>query len=260
MDSNSTFIYPYRSASASAAGIANALGIRRISHTNSRFVGRPNKTVINWGATEVPDTVMNCGRVLNPPDRVRQASNKRVFFEAVQAAGEAGPRIPAWTTSMETAQAWLANGECTTVFGRRTLSGHSGEGIEVFTQADQVVNCPLYTQYVKKREEYRVHVSTRGVFSIQRKARQVSAENANYMIRNLANGFIFARDNVQLPNQDATDQAVKALAVSGLDFGAVDIIYNERSGLSYVLEINTAPGLEGTTVLHYETEIRGLLT
>ena len=38
----------------------------------------------------------------------------------------------------------------------------------------------------------------------------------------------------------------------GLDFGAVDVIWNEHESKAYVLEINTAPGLEGSTVEDYK--------
>ena len=36
-----------------------------------------------------------------------------------------------------------------------------------------------------------------------------------------------------------------------LQFGAVDIIWNEKENKCYVLEINTAPGLVGTTLTKY---------
>ena len=45
--------------------------------------------------------------------------------------------------------------------------------------------------------------------------------------------------------------AVNAVKALGLDFGAVDIIYNEKENQYYVLEVNTAPGLEGTTLIKY---------
>jgi D-alanine-D-alanine ligase-like ATP-grasp enzyme len=42
--------------------------------------------------------------------------------------------------------------------------------------------------------------------------------------------------------------AIKSL---GLDFGAIDMIYNERRNQYYVLEVNTACGLTGTTLDKY---------
>jgi glutathione synthase/RimK-type ligase-like ATP-grasp enzyme len=259
----SVFIYPYRVGSASAAGLANALDVKRIAHTNSRYRGRPSKKVVNWGATTMPEEVLQSGVVLNRPELVRNASNKRVFFETVSAAGEDGPRVPDWTTSAATAAGWLANRECKIVFARTVIAGHSGEGIVEYTDAEVLAQQPdnvLYVKYVPKREEYRVHVSrVSGVFSVQRKARRLSDQEPNYRIRNHANGFVYAREGVELPNEDATQQALKALAVTGLDFGAIDLIYNARRGVSYVLEVNSAPGLEGSTVLEYAEEIRRLL-
>jgi D-alanine-D-alanine ligase-like ATP-grasp enzyme len=44
---------------------------------------------------------------------------------------------------------------------------------------------------------------------------------------------------------------VAAVAAVGLDFGAVDIIWNQTQDRCYVLEINTAPGLCNTTCQKY---------
>ena len=41
----------------------------------------------------------------------------------------------------------------------------------------------------------------------------------------------------------------------GLKFGAVDLIWNELENKSYVLEINTAPGLTGATLEKYAQAI-----
>jgi D-alanine-D-alanine ligase-like ATP-grasp enzyme len=41
-----------------------------------------------------------------------------------------------------------------------------------------------------------------------------------------------------------------------LDFGAVDVIWNEKQQRAYVLEVNTAPGLEGQTVDDYARGIK----
>jgi hypothetical protein len=94
------------------------------------------------------------------------------------------------------------------------------------------------------------------VFDVQRKARtrDVPDDEVNWKIRNTAGGFIFAREGVTPSNvhPDVLYQAQRAIAViPGLDFGAVDVIWNRSRGGAYVLEINTAPGLEGTTLTRY---------
>jgi glutathione synthase/RimK-type ligase-like ATP-grasp enzyme len=50
-----------------------------------------------------------------------------------------------------------------------------------------------------------------------------------------------------------------AVSALGLDFGAVDIIWNEREDKCYVLEVNTAPGLQGSTLENYANAIMEVL-
>jgi D-alanine-D-alanine ligase-like ATP-grasp enzyme len=86
---------------------------------------------------------------------------------------------------------------------------------------------------------------------VQQKKRRHDHDNPNWQVRNHANGFIYARSDVN-PPAAVLDAAKKALAATGLDFGAVDVIWNQHAGRAFVLEINTAPGLEGTTVEEYK--------
>ena len=41
------------------------------------------------------------------------------------------------------------------------------------------------------------------------------------------------------------------------DFGAFDVIYNQKKNQAFVLECNTAPGIEGTTLDNYVEAING---
>lgn len=50
-------------------------------------------------------------------------------------------------------------------------------------------------------------------------------------------------------------EAIKAVNALGLDFGAVDIVTEKNTGIPYVLEVNTAPGNEGTTTQKYVDSI-----
>src|SRR3546814_9896600 len=81
----------------------------------------------------------------------------------------------------------------------------------------------------------------------------------NWKIRNHDNGFIYARDEklAEVPKKVLSD-SIKAVGVCGLDFGAVDVIYNEAKGIGFVLEINTAPGLTGTTLEGYTKRFKEL--
>ena len=144
---------------------------------------------------------------------------------------------------------------------RTPLTASEGRGIVVANNRAELVNAPLYTKYVKKKDEYRIHVLRRPggmpvAISIQRKAKR-NGVDADFKIRNLANGFVFVRDGVKAPD-DVRIQAAAAIEASGLAFGAVDVIWNEHQGRAYVLEINTAPGLEGQTVEDYAEAFRNL--
>lgn len=255
---NNTWLYPYKAGSASGRALAQALGIRRISHRNSTFRGNGHKTIINWGASRLPEEVGRCV-IINNPAAVHRASDKLQFFTNAEC------RKPEWFTDKAAAREWiLENSGCIVV--RNVLNGHSGEGIELIGEEqarfEELPTAPLYTAYVPKKQEYRVHVFRGEVIDVQRKARRrdVPDEAINWKVRNHANGFVFARNGDALRDvpADCLVQAVSAVTSLGLDFGAADVIYNDRQSLAYVLEVNTAPGLEGTTLTNYVAAFSGL--
>jgi glutathione synthase/RimK-type ligase-like ATP-grasp enzyme len=120
-----------------------------------------------------------------------------------------------------------------------------------------LVNAPLYVKYKKKRKEYRVHVFKGQVIDVAEKRRRRKDERPatfDGYVRNLANGWVFCRDSIVKP-ADLDGLAIAACAALGLDFGAVDVIWNEKENKCYVLEVNTAPGLQGTTLTNYTNAI-----
>lgn len=227
------------------------MGIKRIKHENSKYKGRPDRIVINWGSSQVPEQISK-SRVINKPEVVAICANKLKFFEALSGQDVS---IPDWTNSYDVAVKWVGDGF--TVCARTVLSGHSATGLVLMDKDNpkSFVKAPLYTKYVPKQDEYRVHVVDGKVIDIQRKALrngwvEEHGTDVNYKVRNLANGFVYIRQDVNAPKQ-VSEQAIKAMEIIGLDFGAVDVIYNLKNARAYVLEINTAPGLEGTSVDNY---------
>jgi len=241
-----TFLYPYKSGSQSAKDLALGLGIKRIKCKGSKFKGGANKTVINWGSSN-PTVDFGNAIIINKPYNIGLASNKLLSFKHMQ---EFGVSVPEYTQRKEQAVEWLAEGH--KVFCRTKLSGHSGEGIVVAETINELVDAPLYTKWIRIGQEYRVHVFRGEVLDVQRKARKhdVPDEDVNWKVRNLAGGFIFARADVN-PPEDVLKQAVDAVEALGLDFGAVDIITGKNNNNAYVLEVNTACGLMGTTLEKY---------
>lgn len=257
---NSKFIYSYNRFSEGAKLLAETMGIKRIKHSNSRFRPSANKTVINWGCgKEGPLQALTPCRILNDNGRVRMASNKLAYFSSLIEQPDA-PRIPEWTTDQAVAREWNAAG-CLVV-ARTVLNGHSAEGlvlIEPNTPPEAFTAAPLYTKYVKKLSEWRVHIVAGNVIDVQKKLKKVdfNEEERDSRIRNLANGYIFAREFDDLPD-DVIEQANRAFNCSGLDFGAIDVIYNRHLNQAFVLEINTAPGLCGTTLEKYAEALGAL--
>lgn len=251
-----TYIYSHNPFSEGAKALSQALEVKRIKHGNSKFRGSQLKTVINWGSSALPGQVAAC-HILNKPENIRNASNKLKSFELFE---QAGVSIPPFFTSKEQASAYLQEDDSRSVVCRTVLNGHSGVGIVMADSADDLVDAPLYTAYVKKQEEYRYHVFMGKVVDIQRKARKLDfpKEEVNWQIRNLGGGFIFAREGVE-ENEVASKNAIMAVEALGLDFGAVDIIWNKKDDLYVVLECNTAPGLSGTTLDGYAKRFKEVL-
>jgi glutathione synthase/RimK-type ligase-like ATP-grasp enzyme len=244
-------IYPYINGSKSAKALAMSLNIKRLFRE-----GKPIKVkdvVINWGCSRIRRDV-KCPIILNPPDCVAIAGNKLSTFKAL--TGIVG--IPEWTESLVEASTWLDEGF--DVVARTTLTGHSGEGIIISTPGDDLPVAPLYVKYIPKKDEYRIHVFQGKAFFVQRKARnkEIPNEKVDWKVRNHGNGFIFAHKDVDVPDV-AKEYAIMAVKTLGLDFGAVDIIKHAKKKEWFILEINTACGLEGTTLTKYTEQFEGIL-
>jgi glutathione synthase/RimK-type ligase-like ATP-grasp enzyme len=246
-------IAPYKRGSRSAkllrAGLSEALG-RNVLFVSPERVGlcKSSRIVINWGSSGV-DYEGGC-RIINHPVSVSIAANK---LQTLAAFNLYDIPHPQFTVDINTARDWLAEGN--KVMCRTLLTAHSGQGIVVAKQQDELVDAPLYTKYIRKQKEFRVHVFNSKIIDIQEKRRSSSVDNHHPYIRNHTNGYVFCRGDIEEPN-DLRGVAISAVNALGLDFGAVDVIWNEAQDKCYVLEVNTACGLEGSTVNKYVNAIK----
>lgn len=240
------YLYSYQY-STGAKELAKALNIHIIKRNNSKFLGNKYKTVINWGAQELNKNILKAV-VLNHPEAIQKASGKLSFFRTLNGTG----LTPEYTEDIKTAIKWDSNDE--TVVCRTLLNASGGRGIVI----DRVVQAPLYVKYVPKKSEFRVHFLNNEIIDVQKKAKVHNFENPNWQIRNLEGGFIYARHNIEVPNA-VLECANDVISKFDLDFGAIDIIYNEKHNKAYALEINTAPGLEGQTIAIYASAFNDYL-
>jgi glutathione synthase/RimK-type ligase-like ATP-grasp enzyme len=265
-------ILPYRQGSKSAKALADKLGGKVLKLEGSKYKYSSGDVIINWGNTTTPDHLegqMPGSHWFNFPWEIRSASNKLLFFQRMKEAG-LSDIIPRFFTSQDEIP-----DDAFPIVCRTVLAGHSGDGIVIANTRSDLVPAPLYVQYVKKQDEYRIHVGMRGentgypysedgdvpfadIISVQRKARRLETPDSevNWKVRNHQNGFVYVRQNVAPPDA-VLEVAKQAFVASGLDFGAIDVIWNQQQQRAYVLELNSAPGLEGSTVDDYAKFFRG---
>lgn len=205
--------------------------------------------IVNWGVRRNwnwPEATR-----FNHPKAIQLASDKLEAFKEM-CWPHKHVQLVEWTASQEIAQLWANNDK--TVVVRNKLTGHSGDGIIIIGPGQLVPSAPLYTKYVFKIREFRVHVVAGKVIDTQKKIRDPDQEPTNWKIRSHANGFIYVRNNIA-NSSERNELAIAAINALGLDFGAVDIV-EDKAGKFYVLEVNTAPGLEGKTVELYANAFR----
>lgn len=253
--------FAYSNSSKSVKLLTEVLGWKLLRRINSRFRPRINDTIINWGNSNLhPNLPFNI-HYINHPSKVGVISNKLRYARQIISAGDDLPfRSISFTQSKDTAQSWLDAGS--TVVARTILNGSEGRGIVITKPNGVLPNAQLYSKYQPKEQEFRVHVINGEVVKVQKKLRRkeegVVVPEDIFLIRNTANGFRFC--TVTEYPQDVAHQAVEAVKFFNLDFGGVDVIYKQaryaRDAKAYVVEINSAPGIEGDTVTKYAEKFR----
>lgn len=217
--------------------------VLRVRKDSVRYKRRPSDKIVTWGK------VAPSPHELAGQEQAKHiACNKLLSFRKFK---EYGVSCPEWTTDLAEALEWHFAGK--PVLARTKLTGHSGEGIEFIGEAPYP-HARLYVQYKKKKHEFRVHVFQSKVIDVTQKKRRAGFEGRNNQIRNHQNGWVYCRENIQEP-EGLQQLALDACSAIGLLSGAVDIIWNEKENKCYVLEVNTAPGVEGTTCKKYTNEI-----
>lgn len=236
-----TWIAPWRLSSKGAKGVANELNIKRIKPVHSRYRYRSGDKVINWGRGHCSFPV-----VLNQPEAVTFAVNKRRAWDRFHDRGV--PTVES-TRDRETASAWLLCGS--RVYRRETLTGHGGRGVSVLSGDEGVRSIwndnqsYTYTKGFPTNREFRVHVVGDNAVSVLEKKKR-RGTNPDPLIRSHGD-WVFCCNNLDSYPEVVKEQAIAAVKALGLDFGGVDIALDCGNNVC-VFEVNSAPGLEGTSV------------
>lgn len=260
-------IYPYKMKSRSASKLQEFLEREDADcirvYPDRDYRPRKNDLIIGWGSGNWPAWRREADRTntlwLNPSDKIDHAINKPTTFSLFKAAHVA---CPEFTSRIGKARQWLDNG--LTVLARQELEGHDGSGLVIISNPEDLVKAELYTLYENKTAEYRVHVFQGEVFWAQERA-PIENEDSKYYtatpdkkIRTSSKGWALYVANASCPRRCKTE-AVKAISALDLDFGCVDIGYNQREETPVCYEVNTAPELTDRTCRAYAQQIMKLI-
>lgn len=243
-------IHSYKRGSRSARDIRGALGLRWLANSGRLLTAWD--LVLNWGTSLCPPRAYGA-RWINHPEAVGMAVDKLATFRAL---GDT-VTVPTWTEDIAVATVWGIGGF--RVLARDLTRGHGGRGITVVNPGEEVPRARFYTRYRPKADEYRVAVCDGQVFDIQQKRRR-HGQAIRAEIRNSENGWVFCRADaegqpIECPPQ-VVEAGVRAVAGLGLDFGSVDIGWTRTPGIATVYEVNTAPGLDGSTLDKWRWALR----
>jgi RimK-like ATP-grasp domain len=192
--------------------------------------------------------------------RINWGTNKLAKGKLGQLAAFVGHGIPVppYIVTKQYAKESCANGEI--IVCRTLLNSKAGKGIVIARKPEEVVDAPLYTIYIKKDREFRVQVCGTSV-NILEKKRKAGVEIKEKLIRTHENGYVFCSYDA-----DAEPELTEALSKFALDaakvivtgdilVAGVDIIKRKGSSALYVLEVNAAPGIEGSSVEFFKQSI-----
>ena len=261
------FIRPYHAASRAVKAIKEELKIRSLKiDGTSKYSPKNGDIIINYGNSQsfnyYPATV------LNTPDVVELCADKMEFYRNHR--NRYIPQTLCERAGIEDVHKRVfkerVGKDDVPVIVRTLTRASQGRGTYYF---DSVNNLPknykidgkkikIISEYIKKNREFRVHMFGGVVFDIveKKKMKDWDREDVNFKIRNHKNGWVFCRNDLnEVPH--AVFQACEHIfSESGLDFGALDVIYNEYHNRAYVVEINTAPGMEGQTAIKYAEKFK----
>lgn len=184
--------------------------------------------LIRWGSTATSRFMPEV--TINPAYAITRATNK---LQSLVTMKERGIPVPEFNTDPQ--------GVCAPFLGRN-IHHTRGQDIILCMQTRDAFRerRDYYVEYIPVDREYRVRVVGDTCVRVSEK---VHTEGAPYVpwIRNYETGHTFVSPRTRLNGfQEAL--AVAAVKVLGLDFGAVDMVVGD-DGITYVLEVNTAPAL-----------------
>lgn len=206
--------------------------------------------LIRWGAPA--KVARKPKKVLNRADAISAASNKREALELMRKAGIKVPTIYKDPLNIKQGEQPVTY----PLLGRKDKHVGANDIILCLQARDieraKATGCTHFSKYVPTKAEYRVHVFGDNIIKVSQKILTEPDQALQPWIRNLGAGYTFRQPETRLSGA-ARGMAIDAVSSLGLTFGAVDIIIGDDDQ-PYILEVNTAPGLQTDTSLEAYTE------
>jgi glutathione synthase/RimK-type ligase-like ATP-grasp enzyme len=223
-------IKPYKNYSEGYKKLRRLLGLARYNSRDKYGV------LFNWGSLRKD---FNSNILLNKEDGVRVSRNKVRTLEVLR---DKGIRVPRFTKNFEEAKNFKFPVYCR----KNYLNG--GVGIFVAETKEQLIHSDFYTESINVEAEYRVHVFKDKILCWAKKIPK--DQYSSRYIRNHSKGYKFSlMDNSRIFTK-LEEYAIKSINAVGLDYGCIDCVLSTDHKF-YVLETNSAVGLEGTTLDMY---------
>lgn len=215
------------------------------NYTPSESIARIKRQLALYNPSEIPNKTLRYGQAVPKLTQYR-------YFTANSIP------CPVWTQNAHLAKDWHSSGNV--VYARKERITARGQGITLIYPINKWPgeDFLVYTKYIPNDREFRVNIFEDKFVNIREK---LLLENyaTRSLVRSSDNGYTTTH---HLPIPDTLKERIKLLAlaaaeISSSSFKGVDIIYNEDEDKLYVLEVNSAPAIQGSSVGEYVSTMLG---
>ena len=192
--------------------------------------------IINWGNHMFSnDTLFD----LNVPSAIATTSNKTTARMILQQEGVAVPKT--YFPGPDSNLSWTKT--CNYPIIVRPSHHHKGSNFKVYSDPTSLAaflwgNYDWYaSELFEKTHEFRVYVGHGKVLFVHSKPLVEGEIRANYAINHESWPVIKWSEHIESVNVES----IRAVTELGLDYGAVDIMYNANTDQVAIAEVNTSP-------------------
>jgi len=222
--------------------LGEALGVE----VTSAPINAPGETVINWGS----HGSIVAGKVVNTPEACKKCGNKAIQHKALQGHTWS---IPVWT------EGEVFN-EAGGMYVSRPVKHFSGYDFVLLDaglapkQWGVTVTAGRYVRpLIDIDTEYRVHVMEGKIIRCMIKVPE--GDGPDPLCRTHSKGWVLQGKYVSQTPKGCKSAAKQAVEMLGLNFGAVDVCTTKGGGVK-VIEVNSSPGLIGSSLNRYAEKIK----